>query len=289
MGKLSDFAGKLTILDGAWGTELQKLGLRPGESCERLNLEAPDKVVSVARSYVQAGSDIILTNSFQGNPFTLARHGLEGEVFEINRLAVELSRRAAGDSVKVFASIGPSGKMLVTEEVSSHELLGGFGEQVKGLAAGRPDAVVLETFADLEEWTLAARAVKDNSDLPVVGCLTFDSGPDKSRTMMGVSVTDAIAAAEELGLDAVGANCGLGVEGYCHIAQSYRQNTDLPVWIKPNAGLPQQQGDRVVYTQTPAEYAQHAKKIIDLGVTFFGGCCGTTPEHIRKLVQLPAP
>jgi len=194
-----------------------------------------------------------------------------------------LSRRAAGERARVFASMGPSGKMILSDEVTADQLIAGFVEQVKGLVAGRPDAIILETFADLDEWKLAARAVKDVTDLPVIGCFTFDSGPDKSRTMMGVSVTDAVAAAEELGLAGVGANCGLGVENYLPIARAYRDATTLAVWIKPNAGLPRQEGDRVVYQQTAEEFAQHAMKIAELKINFLGGCCGTTPAHIAAM------
>jgi len=286
MTRLDEFSDKLTILDGAWGTRLRELGLPSGESCERWNLEAPDNVAKIAESYVNAGSRIILTNSFQGSLIALSNHGLADRVFEINRLAVELSRRAAGDRALVFASIGPSGKMLLMGDVTETELLRSFVDQVKGLAAGGPDGVVIETFADLEEWKLAIRAVKDNCDLPVVGSMTFDSGPDHSRTMMGVSVADAITAAEELQIDAVGANCGVGIEAYIETARSFREGTKLPVWIKPNAGLPVQQAGQVVYKQTPTEFAQHAKKLIDLGINFIGGCCGTTPEHIRQLALI---
>lgn len=286
MGKLDEYSKTVTVLDGAWGTQFQQLGLEPGVSCERWNLEAPDNVVKVARAYVDAGSQIILTNSFQGNPIALARHGLDDRVLEINRRAVELSRQGAGDSAKVFASIGPSGKMLLTGEVSEDDLLRAFGEQAKGLAAGGPDAIVLETFGDIDEWKVVVRAVRDNCDLPLVGCLTFDSGPENLHTMMGVPVADAVAAAEELGLDAVGANCGVGAEAYVQIARIIREGTDLPVWIKPNAGLPQQEGGTVTYKETAAEFASNAKRLIDLGVNFIGGCCGTTPQHIRELREM---
>jgi len=283
MSKLDAFTDKLSILDGGWGTQFYKLGMEPGTCCERWNLEAPDKVVKVARDYVEAGSDIILTNSFQGNSIALARHGLDDKVIEINCTAVKLSRRAAEGRAKVFASIGPSSKMLMMGEISEDDLLRAFGEQARGLAAGKPDGIVLETFGDIDEWKLAARAVRDHCDLPLVGCLTFDSGPDNLRTMMGTPVQAAISAAEELGLDGVGANCGVGIDAYQEIARLFCEGTKLPVWIKPNAGRPEQQGSQVIYRQTAAEFGQCAKSLVELGISSIGGCCGTTPDHIREL------
>jgi len=277
---------RLAILDGAWGTELQKLGLQPGESCERLNLEAPEKVRQVAESYVAAGSDIILTNSFQGNPIVLARHGLADQTEVINRRAVEISRQAAGDRAKVFASIGPSGKILLMGEVPAEQLRAAFARQVSGLVAGRPDGIVLETFTDLEELRLVAATVREVTDVYLVGCLSFDSGPDRTRTIMGVSVEQAAAAAEEIGLDAVGANCGLGIEAYHAVARCYLARTRLPVWIKANAGLPERKTQGASFRQSPEEFARHARGLAEMGVRFLGGCCGTTPAHIRELVKL---
>jgi methionine synthase I (cobalamin-dependent) len=287
MAMLDQYLNKTMLLDGGWGTQFQKLGLKPGESCERWNLEHPDRVQTVAGAYAKAGSDIILTNTFQGNPYALARHDLADKIFEINKRGVELSRKAAEETgAKVFASIGPSGKMLLMGEVTEEELQNAFAEQIKGLLAGKPDGLVAETFADLEEMRILAKAVRELCDLPLVGSFTFDSGPDKMRTMMGVSVDQVIEAAAEMGLAAVGANCGVGIENYLRIAKAYRENTALPIWIKANAGLPEQVGTKVIYKQTPAEFAEHARSLIELGINFLGGCCGTTPEHIRLLRQV---
>jgi methionine synthase I (cobalamin-dependent) len=284
MAKLDQYLKKTTLLDGGWGTQFQKLGLQPGESCEKWNLEHPEHVLTVASAYVKAGSDIILTNTFQGNPYTLSRHGLAEKVFEVNKRGVEISKQAASETgAKVFASIGPSGKMLLMGEVTEDELKNAFKEQIKGLLAGKPDGIVAETFADLEEMKVVAKAVHELCDLPMVGSFTFDSGPDKMRTMMGVTVDQVIEAAEEIGLSAVGANCGAGIENYLKIAKRYRENTTLPVWIKANAGLPEQVGSEVMYKQTPKEFVHHAQVLIELGINFLGGCCGTSPEHIRLL------
>jgi methionine synthase I (cobalamin-dependent) len=286
MADLKQYLNRTTLLDGGWGTQLQKLGLQPGESCERWNLEHPEHVLTVAGAYVQAGSDIILTNTFQGNSFTLANHDLADKVTQINRRGVEISQEACakfGGKTKVFASIGPSGKMVMMGDVSEEEVVEAFSQQVRGMLEGKPDGFVAETFTDLEELKLVAKAVRSVCDLPLVGSMTFDSGPDKMRTMMGTSIEQLVEAAGEVGLSAVGANCGVGIENYLRVAKCFREQTKLPVWIKANAGLPEQVGSEVRYKQTPAEFAEHAKSLIDLGVNFLGGCCGTTPEHIRLL------
>jgi methionine synthase I (cobalamin-dependent) len=286
MANLKEYLNRTTLLDGGWGTQFQKLGLKPGESCERWNLEHPEHVLTVAGAYVQAGSDIILTNTFQGNPYTLANHGLAEQIIAINRRGVELSKQACaerGGHTKVFASIGPSGKMLMMGDVSEEELVDAFSKQVRGLLEGKPDGFVAETFTDLEEIKLVARAVRNLCDLPLVGSMTFDSGPDKMRTMMGVTIDQLVAAADEAGFAGIGANCGVGIENYLQVAKRFRQLTQMPLWIKANAGLPQQDGSEVRYKQSPEEFAEHAQSLVDLGVNFLGGCCGTTPEHIRLL------
>jgi methionine synthase I (cobalamin-dependent) len=286
MADLKEYLNRTTLLDGGWGTQFQKLGLKPGESCERWNLEHPEHVLTVAGAYVQAGSDIILTNTFQGNSYTLANHGLVGQINEINRRGVELSKQACaerGGRTKVFASIGPSGKMLMMGDVAEDELVEAFSQQVRGLLEGKPDGFVAETFTDLEELKLVARAVRELCDLPLVGSMTFDSGPDKMRTMMGVSIDQLVEAVDEAGFAGIGANCGVGIENYLQVAKRFRQLTQMPLWIKANAGLPEQSGSEVCYKQSPEEFAQHAQSLIDLGVNFLGGCCGTSPEHIRLL------
>jgi len=282
---VKQFAGKLTLLDGSWGVQFQNMGLQPGQCCEAWNLEAPEKVLQVARGYVEAGSEIILTNTFQGSRFALERHGLSDRAEAINRAGAELSRQAAAGKALVFGSIGPTGRLLMMGDVDQGEMYDAFAEQAKALAAGGADGIVVETMADVQEMTLAVRAVRENTDLPVVGSMTFESGADRTRTMMGVTVQQAIEAAAGAGAFAVGANCGLGVAGYVPVARLFRENTDLPVWIKPNAGRPVRDGDWVKYQQSPEDFAESAQQIIDLGVNFIGGCCGTGPEHIRLLKQ----
>jgi len=268
------------ITDGAWGTQLQALGLPAGECPDVWNLTHPDRVRQIAQSYVDAGSKVILTNTFRSNRITLAGHGLADRVVEINRAGVEISRAAAGTHAKVFASMGPTGKMLMMGEVSEEEVFAAFAEQAAALAAA--DALVIETMTDLEEARIAIRAAK-TTGLPVVASMVFDSGKDKDRTMMGSTPEEVAETLAEAGADVVGANCGLGMDGYIPVAKRLRAATALPIWIKPNAGLPELVDGHIVYRTTPAEFASHAQALREAGVAFVGGCCGTSPEFIHAL------
>lgn len=268
------------ITDGAWGTQLQALGLPAGECPDGWNLTHPDYVRQVAQSYVDAGSKVILTNTFRSNRITLAGHGLADRVVEINRAGVEISRAAAGTHAKVFASIGPTGKMLMMGEVTEEEVFGAFAEQAEALGAS--DALVIETMTDLAEARIAVRAAK-TIGLPVVASMVFDSGKDRDRTMMGSTPEQVAEALAEAGADVIGANCGLGMDGYIPVAKRLRAATALPIWIKPNAGLPELVDGHIVYRTTPAEFAHQAQALREAGVAFVGGCCGTSPEFVRAL------
>lgn len=284
MSLLEAFSFTPIICDGAWGTELQKRGLTPGMPSDELNLSHPDQVEEVARSYVEAGSRVILTNTFGASRISLKKYGLADRAAEVNRIGADISKRAAGDKAQVFGSIGPAGAMLMMGEVSEEELLETFTEQAQALAAGGVDAVVLETMADLEEAKIALQAAK-STGLPVVACMVFDSGENKDRTMMGVAATDAARELTEAGADVIGANCGIGVEAYTHVCRLLAEGTSLPLWIKANAGLPELVDGQTVYKMSPEEFASFLPGLVDTGAKFVGGCCGTSPEFITALCQ----
>lgn len=272
--------------DGAWGTELMKLGGKPGEVKDFWNVTAPDKVLQVAKSYVDAGAQIILTNTFNANRIALAQHNAAPRVAELNKAGAEISRKAAAGRAYVFASIGPTGKMVCMGDLDAKDAEGIFAEQAAALAAGGADAIVVETQADLEEAKAALLAALRVTQVPVGVSFTFDSGKDKDRTMMGVSVAQAYEMARANGASFVGANCGLGIEAYIPIAQAFAKcGQDLPIWIKGNAGKPEVGPDgKSVYKATPDIFAKAAKPLLDAGAHFIGGCCGSTPAHIRALV-----
>ena len=274
------------VTDGAWGTQLQARGLPIGEFPDAWNLTQPARVEEVARAYVEAGSRVILTNTFGANRLRLLDHepALADRVSEINRAGAEISRRAAGDRAKVFASIGPTGKLLLAGDVTPDEMSAAFAGQAQALAAGGADALVIETMSDPEEASLAVAAAKATG-LPVVACLVYDSGKDNDRTMMGTTPEQAAEALAAAGADAIGANCGQGIEGFIPICRRLRAATGLPLWMKANAGLPELVDARAVYRTTPEEFAAHAVPLREAGASFIGGCCGTTPDFIRAVVR----
>jgi methionine synthase I (cobalamin-dependent) len=273
-------AARPVVTDGAWGTELQSRGLTTGECPDGWNLTHPEMVREVARAYVDAGSQIILTNTFRANRIALAGTGLADRLAEINRRGVEISR--CGDAHFVFASIGPSGKMLAAGEVTESDLAAAFEEQARALAEAGADAILAETMSDVDEAVIAVKAAKATG-LPVVVSVVFDTGRNKDRTMMGNTPEQAAERLTEAGADAIGANCGLGIAGYVPICARLRAATDRPIWIKGNAGMPELVDGKAVYRTTPEEFASHTPALLAAGVTFIGGCCGTTPAFIRAV------
>ena len=270
------------LLDGGWGTELQLRGLEIGQHPDLWNFSHPEKVEAVARSYVEAGSQIILTNTFGSTRFTLTKHGFQDKVAEINQAGVQISKKAAGNQAKVFASIGPTGMMLMTGNITPVEMENAFCEQAVALAQAQPDGLVIETMSDPEEAVLAVKAAK-STGLPVVACLVFDSGKNKDRTMMGTTPEQAVERLTEAGADVIGANCGQGVDGFLPICERMRKVTDLPLWMKANAGLPELVDGKAIYKETPEQFAVKILELIQAGANFVGGCCGTTPAFIAAV------
>jgi len=271
----------LVITDGAWGTQLQSRGLPVGACPDEWNLTQPGKVEEVAAAYVTAGSRIILTNTFGANRVRLAEFNLADKVSEINRRGAAISKKAAGTKALVFASVGPTGKMLVAGDVTEEELRIAFTEQATALKDGGADALVIETMAELEEAQIALEAAKATG-LPVIVCMTFDTA---GRTMMGVAPDQAAKQFTAAGADVIGSNCGNGIAAFIPICQELRAATDLPIWIKANAGQPEYVDGKVIYRITPEEFAGHVPALCAAGANFIGGCCGTSPEHLRFVVQ----
>jgi methionine synthase I (cobalamin-dependent) len=241
-------------------------------------------VQEVPQVYVEAGSQIILTNTFRANRVALADYELADQVPAINRAGAEISCRAAGDRARVFGSMGPSGKMLMMGEVSEDDLSATFAEQAQALAEGGAQGLVLETMGDLAELRVALAAVR-STGLPVVACMCFDSGADLDRTMMGTTPEQAAEQLSAAGADVIGANCGQGIAGYVAICRRLRSATDRPIWIKANAGIPEMVNDQPTYTTTPDEFAGYVPALVDAGADFLGGCCGTGPDFIRAVVE----
>ncbi len=249
------------------------------------NLEDPAAIERVARSYVDAGSRIILTNTFGANRLMLERHGLADKAAAINRTGAEISRIAVSDKAYVFGSMGPSGKMIFAGEVSQDELRDAFEEQALALAEGGAHGLVIETMSELAEARIALRAAQ-KTGLPVVVSMAYDSGTAYDRTMMGITPEEAAEELRNAGADVIGANCGMGIEFIEPILKRLRAVTSLPIWVKPNAGMPEFRDGKVTYNVRPEQFAASALRIRAAGADFIGGCCGTNPEFIRAIKKV---
>jgi 5-methyltetrahydrofolate--homocysteine methyltransferase len=276
-------AAGLMISDGAWGTQLQARGLAPGTNPDTWNLTHPDKVEAVARAYSDAGSQVILTNTFRANAIAMPELST-GDLDAINRAGVELSKKGAADRALVFASIGPIGKILMSGEVTPEQVSAAFATQAKSLARAGADALLIETMSDVEEARLAVEAAKQTG-LPVLASFAFDSGKNKDRTMMGATPEAVAEAMLEAGADAVGANCGVGVESSVPICERLHAACSLPIWMKPNAGLPKMEGTAIRYETSADYFASYFAALRNAGASFVGSCCGSTPDFIRALVS----
>ncbi|MCP4312345.1 MAG: methionine synthase [Bacteroidetes bacterium] len=293
MGKITDMVagGRVLISDGAWGTFLHKKGLKVQECPESWNIERPSDVEEIAKSYVDAGADIVLTNSFGGSPVKLEGYGLQEQTFELNKAAAEISKRAAGERALVLGSMGPTGKMVMMGEISEEELLEGMKKQARGLVAGGVDGIVVETMSDLEEARITIEAIKSVTDLDVACTFTFSrTQTGEYRTMMGAGVAEYLEMTSGAGVDVVGANCGNGTAGMIEIVKEIRAiDPDIPVLVHANAGLPEYKDGKTVFPETPDEMASQMRDLVAAGANIVGGCCGTTPEHISHIVKILLP
>jgi len=270
--------------DGAMGTMLQSVGLVQGQAPEEWNVEQPDKVIAVHRTYIEAGSDAIQANSFGGNRIRLSLHGWGDRSEEVNRRAAEIARQAAGDDILVGGSVGPTGSVLEPYgDIPFDVAKQAFAEQVRALAAGGVDFFIIETMSDLEEVRAALEAVREHTDLPAVCTMTFDT---HLHTMMGVSPQQAVKRLSELGADVIGANCGNGPDEIETVIRQMRDAMPEAVLAaQANAGIPRLEGDSTVYDASPQRMANYALRMKELGVKYIGACCGNTPAHIRAMAQ----
>lgn len=277
-------SGETLISDGATGTYLQGKGLEPGACPEEFNISNPHIVRGMAREYLDAGADMVLTNSFGGNKFMLGKYGHGDRVTEFNRVAAEHAYSQVKSGQYVIGSIGPTGEFLEPlGEVSESEMYDAFAEQARGLAQGGADAVVIETKTALEEVSLAIKSAKENTDLVVMSTMVFDKGPRGFFTMMGITPDVGMAGMLTAGADVVGTNCGNGIELMVELSGLMRDCTDSHLLLHSNAGIPEIKDGEIVYTETPEFMARGFEKIAALGIGILGGCCGTTPDHIRAL------
>ncbi len=280
--------GKPLISDGAWGTLLQASGLQPGECPELWNMTHRGEVFAIAKSYVDAGADMILTNSFGGSPLKLAYYGLSERAVELNKAAAAISREAAGSEKFVLGSIGPTGAILMMGEVSEQEVYDGFSLQAQALKDGGVDAICIETMSAIDEACVAVRAAKESTGLEVICTFTFEkTAAGEYRTMMGVSPSEMVQAIKGAGASIIGTNCGNGFEQMIGIVKEIRSvDTVTPLLVHANAGMPIMNKGIVSYPDTPEMWARIFPQLIAQGANIIGGCCGTTPAHIRALADV---
>jgi 5-methyltetrahydrofolate--homocysteine methyltransferase len=281
-------AGRVLVADGATGTNYQRMGLEPGVAPEEWVLDAPGKVEELHRRFVEAGSQLVLTCTFGGTSLRLADGPLAGRGPELNQRAAELARASVPDGVLVAGSLGPTGHLADPLGPLSRTLaVSTFAEQARSLTEGGADLLVLETFFSLDEGLWAVEGIRSVSDLPLVVSYSFDQG---TRTMMGLTPTQVVDAFAPLAVAAVGANCGKSLEETDRIVDELLAAADgVPLWVKPNAGVPRVVGDEVVYGAGPADLAQHLASYAERGVAVVGGCCGTTPEHLAAIAAAVRP
>lgn len=277
---------QVTVADGGWSTQLIQRGYPGDKMAELANLTHPEIVQRLAKEYVDAGSQIILTNTFGANIFALERHGMLDDLAKINTAGAAAAQQAVGEQAIVAGSIGPSGKILAVKEVDEAKITEAVTAQATALVEGGVDAIVLETFSEVAEILCSLAAVKAVTDLPVICSMSYSAGPQRTRTMMGTPAEEAAAALDDAGADIIGCNCGAGIEHVLPIAVALRGATQRPVWVKPNAGQPELEDGKPVWKQTPEEFAAHVPTLLDAGVNIIGGCCGSGPQHIARVAKL---
>lgn len=277
--------GDRLVADGATGTNYQARGLARGQAPEEWLFQEPDKVTQLHRDFIQAGSNVILTNTFGGTAMRLVHAGLEDDAVKVNRLAVQLARKAIrGERAWVAGSIGPSGALLEPfGTLTREQAIAQFGDQAKALADGGVDLLIIETQFDLGEATAAYEGARGATDLPIILSFSFDMG---TNTMMGLKAAQVAKEVTALGADIVGVNCGRSLDENFINLQEMRAATHLPIWMKPNAGLPRMTDDDVaIYDVTPEMMGEAAERWLEAGAQIVGGCCGTSPDHLRKIAQ----
>jgi 5-methyltetrahydrofolate--homocysteine methyltransferase len=280
--------GEVIVGDGALGTMLMQRGLKSGEPPESFNTLRPQVLEEIASLYLEAGSEIVSTNTFGASPLRLQQFSMEKDTEILNHNAVEAVRRAVGNRAYVSGSIGPSAKMIKRSgDSSTEEIFASFKQQSAALLEAGVDLICIETMTDAAEAVLAIGAVRSlNPKIPIMATITFGKTPRGYFTIMGNSIKDSVSMIQNAGADIVGSNCGNGTDAMIEIACEFRKYTSGPVAIQSNAGLPSSCEGILIYPETPEYFSKKAAELIDLGVQIIGGCCGTTPDHIRALRKI---
>ena len=282
---------RVLLSDGAMGTQLQLAGLESGACGEAWNIDSPERVLAIQRAYVEAGSDILLTNTFGASRIMLHRHEEADRTVDINKAAVAIAREAIGERGYVLGDVGPFGGLMEPYgDIARVDVERAFREQARALIEGGSDGIIIETQTALEELEIAIEAAHEAGAAVVIGSVAFDRMADgvDVRTMMGVSAEQAAEFMIRRECHVLGLNCGTGIDMRmaAEIVRRYRAVSGLPVMAQPNAGQPVLENMKVVYKETPEEMAMGLPELVAAGARIVGGCCGSTPGHIRRFRQL---
>jgi len=276
---------EIIVADGAIGSMLLSRGLPEAPCPESYNISHPDILKTIAGEYMNAGAEIVQTNTFGGSPLKLKDYTLDKRMEEINSNAVRAVRDAVGNGAYVSGSCGPSGKILKPYgDTAGEQMHESFSKQIQVLIGAGVDIICIETMTDIHEAVIAVQAAREiSSDIPVMATMTFDPTPRGFFTIMGAGIPEAVKQLTDAGADIIGSNCGNGIENMIRIAEIFKEETELPVIIQSNAGLPELKQGKVVYNESPEFMAEKGAELAELDVSIIGGCCGTTPAHIRAI------
>jgi 5-methyltetrahydrofolate--homocysteine methyltransferase len=279
---------EILVCDGAMGTQLIKNGMPVGESPEYWGIKHKKILLGIHRSYIDAGADMIITNTFGANRIKLKKFRLEKKAPQINAEAVKAAKEASSNMIYVLGDLGPTGEYLTpVGNLKFDECYNAFSEQVKIFESEGADAVIIETMTDIEELKAAMMAVKENIKLPLIASMTFNKTEQGAyRTTSGVSIPQMVDEMLLAGADAIGSNCGIDISQMVEIIAQMRPLSTAFIIAQPNAGLPKLLKGETVYEQSPEDFQKHISELIGSGVNIVGGCCGTTPEHIREIRKI---
>jgi len=284
---LSALAERVLVCDGAMGTMLQAAGMPVGHCSEEWNISHPDAIRNIHQAYIDAGADIIETNSFGGTRSRLEAHGYGDSFNKANQLAAQIAKSTCPKGKWVGGSVGPCGEFLQPMGTKTYdEIKDVFKEQIVALISGGVDLIIVETMSDLQEGKAAIEAARSiDPAMPILATMTFENKPTGFHTMMGVQLKDMIAGYTEAGADVVGANCGSGMEDMIRIVQLLRNETKLPILAQANAGMPETDDGKITYKETAEDRYNSVNEILNQGINIVGGCCGTNPEHIKATAR----
>jgi len=285
---LNKLGRAVLVADGAWSTQLRARGFPDDQPLAELaNLTHAHLVETLANEYLDAGARILTTNTFSAGRFAFERLGLEQDPADVCRAGAALACKSAeGRGALVAGVIGPSGSMLKLDETPQDELAAAFADAARALCDGGVGALVLETFTELDEILLAIDAVTGAVDLPLIASMCFELGPQHTRTQLGAEAAEVADALSNSGAAVLGCNCGVGIDSILPSVVALRAHSDLPIWVKPSAGLPELHDGAPVYRQSPDDFDDPVPTLLEAGVSIIGGCCGTGPEHIRRLAAI---